>query len=163
LPHRLPIGLAAQFLSGGFMNLTRFSDYSLRVLISAATHQDRLLTIAEIASTYAISENHLMKVVHRLAQLGLLDTLRGKGGGLRLARAPELINLGAVVRATEHGQPLVECFDSKSSNCKIQSACQLRPMLYQAEQAFYAVLDRYTLADLIEHRSALLQLIPAGA
>lgn len=142
------------------MNLTRFSDYSLRVLICAGTHTDRLLTIAEIASTFAVSENHLMKVVHRLAQLELLETLRGKGGGLRLARAPAEINLGWVLRQTEQGQPLVECFDNGQSDCKIFSACKLQHLLRQAEQSFYAVLDRYTLADLLECRSELQKLLP---
>jgi len=142
------------------MNLTRFSDYSLRVLICAGTHPDRLLTIAEIATAFDVSENHLMKVVHRLAQLELLETLRGKGGGLRLARSPDQINLGWVLRQTEQGLPLVECFDPTQSNCKILSACKLQGMLHEAEQGFYAVLDRYTLADLLGARSDLQQLLP---
>ena len=141
------------------MNLTRFSDYSLRVLISAGSYPERLLTIAEIATSYQISENHLMKVVHKLAQLGILETQRGKGGGLRLACAPQEINLGAVLRQTEQGQPLVECFDPLHSHCKIARACQLKQVLYQAEQAFYAELDRYTLADLLQDRSTLVQII----
>jgi Rrf2 family nitric oxide-sensitive transcriptional repressor len=142
------------------MNLTRFSDYSLRVLIIAGTYPDRLLTIAEIASTYDISENHLMKVVHRLAQLELLDTVRGKGGGLRLARQPADINLGWVVRQSEQGQPLVECFDQVHAHCKIAPACRLKNMLHQAEEAFYTVLDQFTLADVLERKTELARLIP---
>jgi Rrf2 family nitric oxide-sensitive transcriptional repressor len=143
-----------------FMNLTRFSDYALRVLICAGTHPDRLLTIAEIASALAISENHLMKVVHRLAQLNLLETLRGKGGGLRLAHPPARINLGAVLRQTEQGQPLVECFQQQDSPCRLLPACALPPILRQAEAAFYAELDRHTLADLLHQPGPIHQLIP---
>jgi Rrf2 family nitric oxide-sensitive transcriptional repressor len=139
------------------MKLTRFSDYALRVLICAGTHQDRLLTIAEIASSLAISENHLMKVVHRLAQLKLLETLRGKGGGLRLALDPQQINLGTVLRQTEQGQPLVECFEQQETPCRLLPACSLKPILFQAEQAFYATLDHYTLADLLRQPASLLK------
>lgn len=144
------------------MNLTRFSDYSIRVLICAGTHPDRLLTIGMIADTYRISENHLMKVVHRLAQLGLLTTIRGKGGGLKLAQLPREINLGWVLRRTEQGQPLVECFADGRSDCRIAPACRLQQALQDAERAFYRALDSYTLADLLENRHQLAQLIPVS-
>ncbi|TDR82057.1 RrF2 family transcriptional regulator [Paludibacterium purpuratum] len=142
------------------MNLTRFSDYALRVLIYSATDPTRLFTIAEIASGYGISENHLMKVVHRLAVLGLLETVRGKNGGLRLARPASQINLGEILRQTEQGQPLVECFEGGTGQCRIAPVCQLKPMLQEAEEAFYAVLDRYTLADMLGNRSAIIRLLP---
>jgi Rrf2 family nitric oxide-sensitive transcriptional repressor len=142
------------------MNLTRFSDYSLRVLILAGTYPDRLVTIAEIADVYAISENHLMKVVHRLAQIGVLETVRGKGGGLRLARLPADINLGDIVHQTEQGQPLVECFGADGGHCRIVGACELKTVLGEAQTAFYAVLGRYTLADLLRHPRQMASLIP---
>jgi Rrf2 family nitric oxide-sensitive transcriptional repressor len=141
------------------MNLTRFSDYALRVLLCAGTYPDRLLTIADIARTYAISENHLMKIVHRLAQLGLLETVRGKGGGLRLAKAPKDINLGWTLRQTEQGQPLVECF-GEHTDCRIAPACALKSVLMEAERAFFEVLDRYTLADMLNNKPALSRLLP---
>lgn len=142
------------------MYLTQFSDYSLRVLIFAGTYPDRLVTIAEIATAYQISENHLMKVVHRLAKIGVLETIRGKGGGMRLAHAPAEINIGAVVRQTENDQPLVECFDRSSSKCCIAPACQLKFILKKAENAFYAVLDEFTLADMLKNPTQMARLIP---
>ncbi len=111
------------------MYLTQFSDYSLRVLILAGTYPDRLVTIAEIAEAYQISENHLMKVVHRLAKIGVLETIRGKGGGLRLAAPPVEINLGAVVRQTENDQPLVECFATNGGDCTLTGCCRLKARL----------------------------------
>ncbi|MBV8049211.1 MAG: Rrf2 family transcriptional regulator [Paludibacterium sp.] len=142
------------------MNLTRFSDYALRVLICSAVEPARLFTIAEIADGYGISENHLMKVVHRLAVLGLLETVRGKNGGLRLARPADQINLGEVLRQTEQGQPLVECFEGGAGGCRIAPACQLKTALKEAEHAFYAVLDRYTLADMVTEPASLAGLLP---
>jgi Rrf2 family nitric oxide-sensitive transcriptional repressor len=142
------------------MYLTQFSDYSLRVLILAGTYPERLVTIAEIATVYQISENHLMKVVHRLGKIGVLETVRGKGGGLRLAFPPTEINLGVVVRQTENDQPLVECFERESSQCCIVPACQLKHVLRKAEEAFYAVLDGYTLADMLKNPVQMAVLIP---
>ena len=139
------------------MRMTTFSDYSLRVLIYVGVHDDSLATIKGIAAAYQISENHLMKVVHYLAQRGYIETVRGKGGGMRLARAPESINIGELVRGTEENLKLVECFDEEASNCRIESACVLRGVVGRALEAFFGVLDRYTLADLLAPRPKLLQ------
>src|SRR5512147_3152354 len=100
------------------MRLTVFSDYTLRVLMYLALDRTRLATIPEIAAAYGISENHLMKVVHQLACAGVVETVRGKGGGLRLARAPEQIQLGQIVRATEGDAPIVECLSGDPAACR---------------------------------------------
>ena len=141
------------------MRLTTFSDYSLRVLIYLATDPDRRATIAEIAESFQISESHLNKVVHFLGQNGWLANARGKGGGLALAKAPELIRIGAVVRQTEGLDMPAECFDPESDRCIITRVCRLRGVLGEAVRAFYAVLDRYTLADLVQNRAALSKLL----
>ncbi len=137
------------------MRITTFSDYTLRVLIYLGVNDEKLATIADIAAAYRISENHLMKVVHYLGQRGYIQTVRGKGGGMRLARAPEKINVGAVLRETEENLKLVECFDAKSSECRIGPACMLRDALGRALDAFFESLERYTLADLLVPKAKL--------
>jgi len=134
------------------VQLTRYSDYSFRVLIYLALAPERLVTIEEISQRYGISKAHLMKVVHQLGRDGFLETVRGRNGGLRLGRRPEEIRVGDVVRATEENLALVECFEAGGGECTIVSACGLRPVLHEALAAFLAVLDRYTLADLIARR-----------
>lgn len=142
------------------MQLTRYSDYSLRVLIYLAVDPERRATIDEIARAYGISKTHLMKVVHQLGLRGFVETLRGRGGGLQLARPPEEISVGAVVRASEENLALVECFDRETSACAIERACGLRPVFDEALAAFLAVLDGYTLADLVaRRRKPLLELL----
>lgn len=131
------------------MRLTTFSDYAFRVLIYLGAAPQRLATIADIAGAYGVSENHLMKVVHQLARLGYIETVRGKGGGMRLARPAAKINVGEVLRATEDGFALVECMGEGESDCRIVSACALKSALGEAVGAFLAVLDGYTLADLV--------------
>ncbi len=143
------------------MRLTTFSDYTLRVLVYLGVNDKQLATIADIAAAYRISENHLMKVVHYLGQCGYVETVRGKGGGMRLARAPEDINVGTLVRETEENLNLVECFDRKSSACVIGPACVLRGVLAAALDAFLASLDRYTLADLLEPKARLVKALTA--
>jgi len=137
------------------MRLTVFSDYTLRVLMYLALDRTRLATIPEIASAYGISENHLMKVVHQLARAGVVESLRGKGGGIRLARPPEKIRLGDIVRATEGGAPIVECLSGDPQACRITSSCRLKGVLVDAFDALYDSLNEHTLADLVERPRAL--------
>jgi Rrf2 family nitric oxide-sensitive transcriptional repressor len=137
------------------MRLTLFSDYTLRVLIYLGIKGGELATVGEIAEAYGISRNHLMKVVHHLATEGLVETVRGKGGGMRLAQAADAVVLGKVVRRTEASTALVECFDPATSECRIEGACNLQRFLGEALQAFYKVLDGYTLADLLRKRTRL--------
>jgi Rrf2 family nitric oxide-sensitive transcriptional repressor len=134
------------------VQLTRYSDYSLRMLIFLALDPGRLATIDEIARSYRISRAHLTKVAHQLGLEGYVETVRGRGGGIRLARPADQIGVGEVVRSTEGKMDLVECFDPKSSQCPIEAACVLRPVLHEALAAFVATLDRYTLADLVARR-----------
>lgn len=131
------------------MRLTLHTDYALRLLMLLAMEQDELHTIEAVARRYGISRNHLMKVTQTLAQRGYLESVRGRGGGIRLGRPAAEINLGAVVRATEDGFALVECFDRERNTCVVASACGLRGPLDEALRAFLAVLDRYSLADLV--------------
>jgi Rrf2 family nitric oxide-sensitive transcriptional repressor len=133
------------------MRLTLHTDYALRILMLLAMEPESRHTIEEVAQRYDISHNHLMKVTQTLSQAGLVESLRGRGGGLRLGRPPASINLGAVVRATEDSFALVECFDRENNRCVISPACGLRGPLEEAQRAFLAVLDRYSLADLIKN------------
>jgi Rrf2 family nitric oxide-sensitive transcriptional repressor len=141
------------------MRLTHFTDYALRVLmyLGSRTRPERLSTIGEIATSYGISENHLMKVVHHLARHGYIETTRGKGGGMKLARAPETINIGEVVRSTEDDFALVECFGQNDGNCRcpITRTCGLSATLAHAVDAFFKVLDAQTLADALKPRDAM--------
>lgn len=137
------------------MRLTVYTDFSLRVLMYVALHPERRPTIAEIAASYGVSRNHIMKVVHQLGVAGYIETARGQNGGMRLARPPEAIVLGEVVRRTEPDMALVPCFDPINTVCVLTPACRLRGALQQARSAFLAVLDGYSLADLVDNREAL--------
>lgn len=130
------------------MRLTFYTDFSLRMLMYLAV-KDELSTIEEIAAAYGISRNHLMKVAHRLGRNGFIETVRGRGGGLRLSRKPGEIRVGDVVRTTEDDFRMVECFDMETNTCRITGACKLKGILGEALNAWAAVLDRYTLADLV--------------
>lgn len=141
------------------MRLTTFTDYSLRVMIYLGLRDNGLATIGDIATAYDVSKNHLMKVVHFLGQQGYIETQRGKSGGLRLARAPEDINLGQLVRDTEANTVLLECFDPETSQCRIEPVCLLRGILGRSLQAFFAVLDGYTLADVLQNRQQLARIL----
>jgi Rrf2 family transcriptional regulator, nitric oxide-sensitive transcriptional repressor len=140
------------------MRLTLHTDYALRVLIHVAIADGKLIRINDIAKTFAISKQHLMKVVHYLGQRGYLDTVRGHGGGVRLRRLPRDINIGQVVRETEESLYLVGCLEQRGF-CQIERVCVLRGVLHDATKAFLAVLDEYTLADLIRPQRALASLL----
>ena len=137
------------------MRLTTFTDYSLRVMMYVAAHPEGRATIAEIARAYDISEHHLTKVVHFLGKEGYLENLRGRGGGLRLARAPSAINVGDVVKLTEGGDVPAECFERDTNCCAITADCKLKFALSDAVDAFYSALRRYTLEDVVKNRKAL--------
>jgi Rrf2 family transcriptional regulator, nitric oxide-sensitive transcriptional repressor len=137
------------------MRLTVHTDHALRLLMLLALEPEGLHTLEEVARRYGISRNHLVKIAQTLAQAGFIDCLRGRRGGLRLARPAEQITLGAIVRATEDGFALVECFDRSRNVCVVTPACGLRSPLQEALQAFFAVLDRYSLADVIQNPASM--------
>ena len=136
------------------MRLTLHTDYAMRVLLHLAARPEGLGSIAEIASLYGISRNHLMKVVQNLSRSGLVDAVRGRGGGPRLGRPATQITVGDVVRQTEDGFQLVDC-----GQCLIAGACELPPILNEAIRAFLAVLDSHTVADLLQRRAGLATLL----
>lgn len=129
------------------MQITRYTDYGIRVLAYCASRRDALATTQEIAGRHGISSNHLVKVVQELSRLGYLEAVRGKGGGIRLARPPEAINLGELVRQMED-LDLVECFEADCA-CRLLPACRLKGIFGEALAAFIGVLSRYTLADVV--------------
>lgn len=145
------------------MRLTVYTDYSLRLLMFVAVKDDGLATISEVAAAYGISKNHLMKVAHQLGVAGYVETMRGRSGGLRLAKPAASIRLGEVVRQTEQDMALVPCFEPGNADCAIVSCCGLKRALAKATEAFFAELDRYTLADLVKPRTALRNLLAIGA
>ncbi|MYM34659.1 Rrf2 family transcriptional regulator [Duganella sp. FT94W] len=131
------------------MRLTSFTDYSLRTLLYLAANRDRLVTIQDIADLHVISKNHLMKVVYQLGLSGLVETVRGRNGGLRLGKEPKDINIGALVRSTETDFFMAECFDRAADTCPLTSDCKLKHTLNDATRAFLTVLDQQTLADML--------------
>lgn len=135
------------------MQLQQKTDYALRLLILLALEPEQPVSVARVASLYGLSEHHLAKIAQRLRDLELVTTTRGRTGGLRLARAPEAIEVGAVVRAFED-RPLVECFDPRG-DCAIGGGCVLRRALAEAQARFLEVLDGYTLADLVARPAPL--------
>lgn len=137
------------------MKLTSFTDYSLRVLIYLAAAPERRATVAEICTAFDVKLNHLTKVVHHLGKAGWLETSRGKGGGLQLAKLPKDICVGDVVRDTEGQAMPAECFGDHDSDCAIVKCCRLKGVLAEAVRAFYGVLDRYTLADITRNPAEL--------
>jgi Rrf2 family nitric oxide-sensitive transcriptional repressor len=141
------------------MRLTTFTDYSLRVLIYLGAHSSRQVAVGEIALAYGISKNHLMKVILFLADEGYVVTARGKGGGVRLRLDPDRVRIGEVVRKSEADSVLVECYSPETSECRIERSCLLRGAFQKAVQAFYAVLDTYTLADLVVNHTTLESLL----
>ena len=138
------------------MELSRFTDYSLRTLLYAGMHAGRTITVPEVAAAYGISGNHLVKIIHKLGKLGFLETKRGRSGGFQLSKTPSEINIGAVVRTTE-SLVLVECLGQDGGTCHIVSECILKRVIAEARDAFLETFDRYTLQDLLKNRTALLQ------
>jgi Rrf2 family nitric oxide-sensitive transcriptional repressor len=137
------------------MHLSLHTDYALRALIYLASMREEATTASAIAGSYRISKNHLVKVLQRLRDLGYVETVRGRGGGVRLAVDAAQIRLGDVVRRTEALDEMVECFNPETNTCPIASACLLPRRLSEALQAYLAVLDRYTVADVSTNRAAL--------
>lgn len=138
------------------MRLTMYTDFSLRVLIYlGAKGFGEKATVQEISDTYGISKNHLTKVAHELGKMGLIETIRGRGGGIRLKVAPELISVGELVRKTEDDFYVVECFNSASNSCILSPACRLKDALRAALVAYFEVLDGYTIADFIVNKDEL--------
>jgi Rrf2 family nitric oxide-sensitive transcriptional repressor len=142
------------------MRLSEFTDYSLRVLMYCAAHRDRLVTIGELAEQHGLSKNHLMKVVNALARQGLLETTRGRGGGLRLLADPNTVRIGDVVRSGETDFRLVECFDPATNACTLSPNCRLKHLFDDALARYFQALDGATLADMIQGVAAP---APAGA
>jgi Rrf2 family transcriptional regulator, nitric oxide-sensitive transcriptional repressor len=140
------------------MRLTLHTDFALRVLIQVGLNDGALTRISDIAESFGISKNHLMKVVHDLGQKGYLDTVRGRNGGIRLMRKPRDINIGQVVRDTEDELAVLGCLN-QTNYCRIERVCVLRSAVRNATNAFLAVLDGYTLADLIKPQKALSNLL----
>lgn len=131
------------------MRLAEYTDYTLRVLMYCAADPTRLVTIAELADRHGVSKNHLMKIVNDLARQGLVQTTRGRGGGLRLLKQPEDIRIGDVVRHCETDFRLVECFDSRTNTCELTPSCRLKGVFETALHAYFQALDRVTLTDII--------------
>lgn len=141
------------------MRLTDYTDYSLRTLMYLGMQGDRLVTIQDIADAYGISKSHLMKVVHQLGLAGLVETTRGRSGGLRLGKKPEEINIGDVVRRTEPDFMMVECFNRELNDCVLAPSCALQGVLAKATQAFINELSKATLADLLQNSQSLHKII----
>ncbi|SEU26380.1 Rrf2 family transcriptional regulator [Paenibacillus sp. NFR01] len=142
------------------MRLTLYTDFSLRILLYlGAKPQTELSTIQEISQAYQISKNHLMKVSHELGKAGYIETVRGRGGGIRLAREPLMINIGEVVRRMEDDFYLVECFNATGGSCPISPVCGLKGVLGKALQAYLQVLDEYTLQDLLVNKDELRRIL----
>ncbi|CDQ18421.1 transcriptional regulator, BadM/Rrf2 family [Halobacillus karajensis] len=142
------------------MRLKKYTDYALRVLIFTASKQEgELANKKEISQVFHISENHLGKIIHELNKLELIETLRGRSGGIRLAKTPADINIGQVVRAMEDDFHLLECFHCATNYCVITPACRLKGVLHEALRAFLSVLDKYTLEDLLTNKQELRELM----
>jgi Rrf2 family nitric oxide-sensitive transcriptional repressor len=144
------------------MQLTQYTDYSIRVLIHVGLTNEKLSTTQQISDRYAISRNHLMKVVYHLNLHGFLETVRGKNGGIRLGMPPEKINIGHVIRCTENTIALTAC-QSNENHCRISAGCILHNVLDDALATFFSVVDRYTLADLLQPRDDMVQLLGLDA
>lgn len=137
------------------MQITRFTDYGLRTLMYVAARAENSASVKEVADHYGISRNHLVKVVHRLSQLGYIETTKGKGGGIRIAKDAEKLRLGDLIQELEPNMNMVECFDAKTNTCRITEACRLKHYLFEATQNFIITMNKYTLADTVENKELL--------
>ena len=137
------------------MRISQFTDYAFRLLIAVASRHPELTTITQVANAYAISHHHLSKIARKLGRAGYLETIRGRHGGMRLARPAEEMSIGAIARLGEGGSPLVECFNARTNRCVITPACHLKFMLADAESAFFEALDGHKLAEIVADRSRL--------
>jgi Rrf2 family nitric oxide-sensitive transcriptional repressor len=140
------------------MYLTRHADYTMRLLVHLAVQPEGAATIRQIADRYGISRNHLMKVANHATQAGYVKGVRGRAGGLQLARPARELNIGEILRTVEYMR-LVECFEARSNECRITRGCGLQPILKEAVEAFLAVLDRYSLEDVVRRKPALVRLL----
>jgi Rrf2 family nitric oxide-sensitive transcriptional repressor len=141
------------------MQLTRFSDYALRILLYLGSHPGQVVPASAISDAYDISPDHLAKIAKWLTQQGYVVAQRGKNGGISLEKRPDSIRIGTLIRETEPHDDLLECFDATINRCPLTSACRLKQALQRAHGAFFAVLDEYTLADLLGNQRELLQLL----
>jgi Rrf2 family nitric oxide-sensitive transcriptional repressor len=144
------------------VHLTQFSDYSMRLVLYLACHPERLVSVEEVGQAYGISRHHLVKVVQTLTDLEVIESQRGRGGGMRLAKHPSEINVGWLVRRTEPHFNLVECFDDETNTCPISPVCGLKGALHRAQQAFLSVLDQYNLEHFQSRRADLVVLLGAS-
>ncbi|MEY5026082.1 MAG: hypothetical protein RLZZ244_1610 [Verrucomicrobiota bacterium] len=142
------------------MQLNLKTDYSLRLLLFAATHSGGVVPVGKVAEVFGISAHHLTKVARSLGDLGLVELVRGRSGGVRLACDPAQVRVGEVVRLIEGSGALVECFDARRNRCVISPVCGLKGALREAQAAFFEVLDRYTLAELTRNQAQLRRLLP---
>lgn len=136
------------------MQLTSYTDYSLRALLYIGEHRDRLVTVSEISEHYGVSRNHMVKVIHNLGASGYLQTVRGKSGGVRLAKEPEEIKISDVVLLTEPHMDIQECFSQEKNTCPLINDCSLMGVFYKARKGFMSVLEQYTLADMLKPSSS---------
>jgi Rrf2 family nitric oxide-sensitive transcriptional repressor len=141
------------------VHLTQFSDYSLRLVIYLACHPEQLVSVEQVSEAFRISRHHLVRVVQKLTDLGVVESQRGRGGGMRLAMRPSEINVGWLIRRTEPHLNLVECFDPGTNTCPIAPACGLKGALHLARQAFLGVLDEYNIQQFLARRADLVPLL----
>lgn len=139
------------------MQLTRFTDYGLRTLMYLAARPEEKSSVKEISEHYGISRNHLVKVVHRLSQLGYIETMKGKGGGIKIAQGTEKLRLGDLITQLEPNMNMVECFDAKTNTCRITGSCQLKHYMFEATNSFVDTMNKYTLADTVQNKELLLR------
>lgn len=134
------------------MQLTSFTDYGLRTLMYLAARPEEMSSVKEISQHYDISRNHLVKVVHRLSQLGYIETTKGKGGGVQITKGMEKLRLGDLISQLEPNMNVVECFDPETNTCRITQSCQLKHYLFEGAKSFTDTMNKYTLADTISNK-----------